>query len=371
MRGDHRRGPHRPGGGPGAGERWRGPPRRPPAKMMWRFGGMFGLFLLASGGLTAAGVWALLTAVGVGSPSGVLRGVAIAVLVLGFFGGLALGRIARRTAVPVGALIEATGQIEEGDYTARVPERGPRELRRLARTFNGMSERLELVDAGRRAFLADVAHELRTPLTVIQGRIEAMLDGVDPRDDDQLERVLAHAKVMDRLVEDVRTVALAETGSLELRREPTDAALLLRDVAADFSDAPGRDGVEIRVEVAAGVPPLAVDPARVRQVLANLLTNALRHTHRGDQITMSAQVASADADADAVTIAVTDTGDGISDELLGRVFERFAKGAGSPGVGLGLAIARDIVEAHGGTVSAQSVEGEGTTIALTLPISGG
>ena len=160
-----------------------GPPgrrRRPPARVMWRYGAMFAAFLLVAGGLIAAGVWALATAVGVGSPAGGLRGAAIGVLVIGVLGLVALSRIARRTAAPVDALIEAASRIEDGDYAARVPERGPGELRRLARTFNGMSERLELVDAGRRAFLADVAHELRTPLTVIRGRVEAMLDGVHP-----------------------------------------------------------------------------------------------------------------------------------------------------------------------------------------------
>ncbi len=356
-----------------------GPPgrrRRPPARVMWRYGAMFAAFMLVAGGLIAAGVWALATAVGVGSPSGGLRGAAIGVLVIGVLGLVALSRIARRTAAPVGALIEAASRIEDGDYAARVPERGPGELRRLARTFNGMSERLELVDAGRRAFLADVAHELRTPLTVIRGRVEAMLDGVHPRDDEQLGSVLAHAIVLERLVEDVRTVALAETGSLELRREPIEATLLLNESAADFAGAATREGIALQVEVSAELPALDVDSARIRQVLVNLLANALRYTQSGDTITLSAGpggegVSGRDAGSgttlSAVAIEVRDTGSGVDEALLERVFERFAKGGDSPGVGLGLAIARDIVEAHGGTIVVESVAGEETAVRMLLP----
>lgn len=330
--------------------------------MIWRFGAMFVAFLLVTGGVIAAGVWALATAVGVGSPSTALRAVAVGVLVLGLVALFVLGRIARRSAAPVGALIEATGRIEEGDYTVRVPERGPRELRRLARTFNGMSERLELVDARRRAFLADVAHELRTPLTVIRGRVEAMLDGLDARDDAELERVLNQAGILERLVDDVRTVALAETGSLELRPEPTDPAILLNDVASDYSDEALDVGVEIEVAAADDLPAAEVDPARIRQVLLNLVGNALRHCRHGDRVTLSAL-----AESESLLLEVRDTGRGIPPELLGRVFERFAKDEDSPGAGLGLAIAKDIVEAHGGTISADSAPGEGTTMRVVLP----
>ncbi|MGI9557762.1 MAG: sensor histidine kinase [Solirubrobacterales bacterium] len=349
-------------GGNGPRSPWGGHRKRPPARMMWRFGGMFAAFLLVTGGILAAGVWALLTALGVGSASTALRLVAVGVLVLGVAALIALGRIARRSAAPVGALIEATARIEEGDYTARVPERGPRELRRLSRTFNGMSARLELVDAGRRAFLADVAHELRTPLTVIRGRVEAMLDGVDPRDDAELERVLRQAQVLERLVDDVRTVALAETGSLELRREPTDAQLLLNDVASDYREDARASGVELEVVVDDAVPLIVVDPARARQVVVNLLANAIRHAGSGEGIVLGAS-----AEDGIVTLSVVDTGPGIDPELLGRAFERFAKGEESEGAGLGLAIAKDIVEAHGGSIAAESEVGAGTTVTVAFP----
>ena len=261
------------------------------------------------------------------------------------------------------ALISASGQIEEGDYSARVPERGPRDVRSLARAFNAMTERLEAVDSQRRTFLADVAHELRTPLTVILGRIDAMLDGVDPRDDEQLARIKSQAQLLDRVVEDLRTAALAETGSLRLAREPTDLAVLVGETARDFEPEALARGIALRVSGPLDGPAAHIDPVRVRQVITNLLTNALRHTPAGGEIAVSSF-----AGREAVGLEVADSGSGIPPELADSLFERFTRSSESPGVGLGLAIARDLVAAHGGTIEALEPAKAGARIRVTLPI---
>jgi len=196
-----------------------------------------------------------------------------------------------------------------------------------------------------------------------------MLDGVYPRDDERLEAVLEETALMARLLDDLRTLSLAEAGALRLRREPTDLGELVADLAAAFEPRADAAGVAV-VAAIAPLPPFLVDPVRLRQVLENLLSNALRHTPRGGSVTIEAQ--SADGvgigpGAGTVAITVRDTGSGIPPEHLPHVFDRFWKSADSGGSGLGLAIAKGLVEAHGGTIRAESTPGRGTTIRLTLP----
>ena len=272
-----------------------------------------------------------------------------------------LGRIVRRLAAPVGDLIEASGRIEAGDFSTRVQEAGPREVRALARAFNAMSARMEETEQQRRSALADVSHELRTPLTVIQGNLEAIIDGVYPADAEHLEPILAETRILERLVEDLRTLTLAEAGSLVLHREPTDLGALLTDVAASYRGQADQSGVVITVTVPDDLPSLDIDPARIREVVSNLLTNALRHTPRDGKVDLSARA------NDGVEIAVHDTGSGIPADQLDRIFDRFYRSPDSPGSGLGLPIARSLVEAHGGTLTAESSPDAGTTIRFALP----
>jgi signal transduction histidine kinase len=227
-----------------------------------------------------------------------------------------------------------------------------------------MSARLEEMEAQRQSTLADVSHELRTPLTVIQGNIEALLDGVYPADAKHLEPILEEARVMERLIEDLRTLTLVEAGSLVLHREPTDLGSLLPEVAAGYRSHAEQAGVQLTVTVGDGVPTLELDPARIREVVANLLTNALRHTPRGGIVDLTARL-----DGLAVLVSVRDTGSGMSAEALKRIFDRFYRSPDSPGSGLGLPIARDLVEAHGGTMTATSEVGHGTTVRFTLPLT--
>jgi two-component system sensor histidine kinase BaeS len=258
--------------------------------------------------------------------------------------------------------VDAARRIETGDYSARVPVRGPGELRSLARAFNAMSGRLEAEEARRRSVLADVAHELRTPITVIRGQAEGIIDGVYPGDAEHLRPVLTATTTLEVLVDDLRTLALAETGSLQLKREPVELAILVDEAFAAVADVARAAGV--RLVAAIDPPGLSVDAdsVRLRSALANLLGNALRHEHRGGRVSVEAS-----ASGGLVRIAVRDDGDGIPAALLPRVLDRFVKGPNSPGSGLGLAIVRDIVEAHGGSVHVDSVLGAGTSVQLSLP----
>jgi two-component system sensor histidine kinase BaeS len=329
---------------------------------MWRIGCFFVFVVVVLASVVALVVWLISNAVGGSQPwaAAILIGLFV-LIVLGM-----AGRAVRRAAAPVGDLIEASGRVEAGDFSARVPEEGPREVRSLARAFNSMSARLEEMEAQRQSTLADVSHELRTPLTVIQGNIEALLDGVYPADAEHLAPILEEARVMERLIEDLRTLTLVEAGSLVLHREPTELASLLPEVAAGYRGQAEQAGVQLIVTVADNVPVLDLDPARIREVAANLVTNALRHTPEGGSIDLAARLVGNEAE-----VTVRDTGSGMSRDELDRIFDRFYRSPDSPGSGLGLPIARDLVEAHGGTMTATSEVGRGTTIRFTLPLAGG
>ena len=333
---------------------------------MRRVGCLLLFLILAVGTLIAVVVAVVGHILGiVAAPEGAAP-VGILVLAIVVIVAFSAGRALRRVTSSVDDLIDAAGRVETGDYSVRVPERGTRDLRALTRAFNDMSARLGDADTRRRSFLADVAHELRTPLTVVQGQLEAILDGVYPADAEHLAPILVQTHALERLVEDLRTVALAEAGSLVLAREDTEVGSLVDDSLNAFRATADFAGVRLESGVAADLPPVPLDPARIRQVLANLLGNAIRHTPRGGVVRVSASSAAAD-----LVVEVTDTGEGIPPELLSSVFDRFVKQPGSPGSGLGLAIARDLVVAHGGTIEAQSEPGRGTTVRFTLPLRTG
>ena len=312
--------------------------------------------------------------------SSLARPAGLVVLVVGIVA-LVIGiRIARSVGRPLSELVDAAGRIEAADYSVRVnePIGGRGELRGLTRAFNEMAARLEAEDATRRRLLADVSHELRTPLAVIQGNLEALLDGVYPPDEAHIRPILDEVRVMERLVDDLRTLSLAEAGALPLHREPTDPAVLLEDVAAAHRARAEAASIAIKVAISGTPPTVDVDPVRVRQVVSNLVDNAIRAMSRdgsvGPDVTAGASPAvgtitlSAAAVDGALQIDVTDDGPGIAPELLGSVFDRFAKSVESRGSGLGLSIARAIVIAHGGTIAAESPgDGRGTTIRITLP----
>jgi len=291
-------------------------------------------------------------------------GLALAAAVL--VTGLALVFLAamRRIGLPMGDVVSAADRVAAGDFSARVAERGPPFLRAVARAFNSMASRLSEQDRQRRELMADIAHELRTPLAVVQGRLEGLLDGVYPRDDARLGEVLEETRLLARLVEDLGTLAHSERGTLGLQKEPTDLGVLLGDAARALASEAAAQGIAIHVENGADLPLLDVDPLRVREVVTNLIANAIRHGDRGTEVFIGAERSDGH-----VTVRVRDTGPGIAPAERPRIFDRFQKGGRSRGSGLGLAIARNLVVAHGGEIAAESELGRGTTVTFTLPLA--
>lgn len=272
------------------------------------------------------------------------------------------GRFAFRTLLPARSLIRAAGSLADGDYSVRVATTSPA-VTPVVSSFNQMAQRLELADEQRRQLLGDLGHELRTPLTVIRGEIEAMIDGVHQPDPVHLEVLLDEVQVMERLLEDLRTLSLTEAGALALHPEPTDLIDLVRDVAGAHRRLASSRGVEIILDVAEPMPDVMVDPVRIREVVANLVVNSLRAMPDGGELELSLA-----AGEDSVRMSVSDTGIGLPPDEVERAFDRFHKGSTSSGSGLGLTISRDLVEAHGGSISMESEPGVGTTVSIELPI---
>jgi signal transduction histidine kinase len=268
----------------------------------------------------------------------------------------------RRLARPVSELLDGVERLGGGDYDARVHPTGPRAVRTLGRAFNDMAGRLEASEDARRRFLADITHELRTPLTVLQGEVEAQLDGIHTRDDAHLMTLLDQTRTLDRLVEDLRTLALGDAGQLTLHREAVSLAVVAEDSVAAIAPTAARRGVTVTVAGTEGTKvELAADPVRLGQVVTNLLTNAVRHTPRGGTVTIT--VAAAD---ETVAVIVADTGSGINGDPE-RIFDRFSRSADSGGSGLGLTIARQLVERHGGNLTAANAATGGARFTVTLP----
>jgi two-component system sensor histidine kinase BaeS len=342
------------------------PPNRRPRG--WRgFGCLFGLlFLVGFLGLVSLASHLVGGILAAGGPFGTLARVAAVLVGVAVLVGLArVARALSRSGAVLDELVEVASRVEAGDYSARVrrPVRGPRPVRALVRAFDTMAARLEADETQRRSLLADVTHELRTPLAVVQGNLEAIIDGIHPADEPHLSAILDETRVLTRLVEDLRTLALSEAGSLSLHREPTDLAILAADVATAFETTAGAAGIQIDADVDESLPLLDIDPVRIREVLSNLVANAIRHTPTGGTIRISGAL-----DGGSIDLVVSDTGSGIEPDLLPHIFERFTRSASTGGSGLGLAIARGLVELHGGTIAATSRPGEGTRIEVRLPV---
>lgn len=294
---------------------------------------------------------------------GFVPGIALLALLLLFVFGV-ISRAVRRMGVPLGDVMGAAERVSSGDYSARVDERGVPEMRRLARSFNAMTERLQENEEQRRNLLADVAHELRTPLSVIRGNAEGILDGLYPADREHLDPLLEETRVMSRLLEDLQTLSTAEAGAIRLHRVRTDPAELVADAVTSFGPQADAAGIALRRNAVEGLGPIDVDPVRIGEVLSNLLANAIRHTPSGGTVSVSAEAVDAGR---SVAFAVEDSGPGIAPNDLPYVFDRFVRSKDSGGAGLGLAIARSLVEAHGGTISAESPPGGGARIRFVIP----
>jgi two-component system sensor histidine kinase BaeS len=357
-------------------ENWDRLSRRKRGCLFFRFAGVFGLVaLLAIGGMaalafvftrlfagdmqTAVMVWISGCSLSVALPV-----LAIALAVWAFSG------IAR----PLADVVAAAEAVASGDLSVRVSAQGHGDFDRLAVVFNHMVEELERADRQRRNLTADVAHELRTPLQIIQGNLEGVLDDVYQPTDEHISATLDETRLLARLVDDLRTLSLAESGELSLLRERVDVAELLADVETSFGGQAEAAGIELHVQTEGDPEKMTIvgDVGRLDQVLGNLMANALRHTPAGGTILLQAEPGDGE-----VRIKVSDTGEGIPPEGLPAVFDRFWKGdrsrshASGAGSGLGLAIVQQLVRAHGGRIDVESEVGEGTTFTIELPEDGG
>lgn len=289
----------------------------------------------------------------------------LAVLIVAAVAALVTVVVSRRLMQPITELTSAAQGLRTGDLSHRVEVDEGGEIGTLAAAFNAMAASLQESDEVRRTMTADIAHELRTPLANIRGYLEAAKDGVVPSDEALVGTVHEEAVLLQHLVEDLETLTQADAGRLSLDVAPTGVGEILTQVV-DAHHARA-EGVSLEaIDDAAGAM-VQVDSMRMRQAIGNFVDNALRHTPTGGAVTVSAR-----SQNGSVVITVVDTGEGIDPEHLPRVFDRFyradpSRTRSTGGSGLGMAIARHIVEAHGGTVSAASAPGQGTIITVDLP----
>ncbi len=280
-------------------------------------------------------------------------------LVLGIF-------LARSITRPVRELTTAAHAMAKGQLKQQVPVRSQDELGELTMTFNYMSADLEHSNQLRRQMTADIAHDLRTPLTVITGYLESLRDGVLKPTPERFEVLYSEARHLQRLVEDLRTLSLADAGELSLNRQPVPPLALIEQAVATFRYQADKCKVHLSASCEPGVPDIVVDPERIEQVLGNLISNALRYTSEGGEIKLAAA-----KQAQGVALIIQDNGDGIEPEVLPHVFDRFYRGDEARqdgGSGLGLAIAKAMVELHGGKITALSAgKGQGSTFTIFIP----
>ncbi len=297
----------------------------------------------------------------------VTKTLVIAGLVAGVVGVLLVLLFSRRMLGSIGNLTTAARRLGGGDLTSRATVRGNDEVAELGHAFNNMADALEDSERQRRTMVSDVAHELRTPLANIQGHVEAMQDGLMQPNAENLNTVHQQTLHLNRLISDLRLLAETEASELRLSPEPTSVSEIVNDTAGSFRPRADAASVQLSVAVEDGLPDLHLDRFRIQQALGNLMDNAIRHTPSGGGVTVSAR-----RYEDGVRIEVADTGPGIPPDDLPHVFDRLyrvdlSRDRATGGSGLGLTIARRLVEAHGGTIWAESVPGEGSRFGFELP----
>ena len=275
----------------------------------------------------------------------------------------------RQISAPLGELARAAGRVARRDFSVPIQAEPEGEIGDVARAFNLMQDSLRASEDARHKLMADVAHELRTPLAVLRGNLESLQEGVAEATPEMI--VSLHDEVMrlSRIVQDLLNLGQMESGGFPLHLEPTQVGEVITRVASVFGPEAESRGIRLKAEVEPGLPVVQADPDRMAQVLVNLLGNAMRHTPDGGVVAVSAR-----RHDGGVAVSVRDTGPGIAEEDLPHVFDRFyrtdeARDRAAGGAGLGLAIAKGIVEAHGGRIWAESAPGQGATFTFTLPVA--
>ena len=333
-----------------------------PLSLSWQKGIIGTLYIIpqSSPGLGLVSFQILFRSIGLYFLWGGLIAVVLA-LIMTFF-------LSRRILAPIRSLASMAKQLGQGDFSQRVQTENRSELGELAQTFNSMASNLERAEQLRRNMVADAAHELRTPLSNISGYLEAIQDGIKKPDKDTIRFLDEEAAMLSRLVDDLQELSLAEAGELRLNYQTEDIIGLIKQAVAAKQNQAGEKGVSVGTALPDKLPPINIDPQRISQVLRNLLDNAVAHTAKGGTITVTAE----QENDRWIAIAVVDTGEGIPAEELPNIFERFyrvdkSRTRATGGSGLGLTIAKRLVEAHGGKIEARSEPGRGSRFSFTLP----
>ena len=333
-----------------------------PLSTPWQAGAIGTLYVTPESSLEVAftSPQILFRAIGLFFIWGALIAVAFA-LVVTFF-------MSRRILAPVKALTSAAKRLGRGDFSQRVQVKDRSELGELASTFNSMADDLERAEQLRRNMVADIAHELRTPLSNVRGYLEAVRDGVIKPDAEAIRSLEEEATLLSRLVDDLQELSLAEAGELKLVCQAQDIGDLIKQTLVGVETQAAEKGLKVSLDLPDKLPSVNIDSHRIGQVLRNLLENALSHTGKNGTIAVAVK-----QQAEWLEVSVTDTGEGIPTEDLPNIFERFyrvdkSRTRATGGTGLGLTIARRLVEAHGGNIKAQSELGKGSRFTFTLPV---
>jgi signal transduction histidine kinase len=308
--------------------------------------------------------------------SGVNYSLLLAVGVAGLAALLLTAALSRRIIRPVEQLTAAAEIMARGDLSHRVPVGANDEIGGLGRAFNSMAGALQRAETLRRTMVGDVAHELRTPLTNIRGYLEAIRDGVARPDAKTIDSLHEEALLLNRLIDDLQDLALADAGQLRLQRQPTNLAPLLEQAIGVFRPRLEARGIACRTAIPLNLPLVCIDGERIGQVVRNLLNNALTHTPASGTVSITLVQTELGNGTAALAVTVADSGEGIAAADLPLIFERFyradpSRNRATGGSGLGLTIVRQLVEAHGGTITAESAPGQGARFTFTLPQMGG
>lgn len=280
--------------------------------------------------------------------------------------------LSRHITAPLRRLSAAAGRVARGDLSCRVPVDSDDEVGTLTGTFNGMVDSLKRNQEARRNLMSDLAHEMSNPLSVMQSNLEAMLDGVVEPSQSNISSLHEETLLLSRLVRDLRTLSQAESGRLALSPAPSNLGNVVKSVAQATEPEARHRNISLAVDVAPGLPQAVIDPDRISQVVGNLLSNALRYTSEGGNVKIGVSPYGANGNgASGIMVSVADTGQGIPEKDLPRIFDRYFRGSqskdGRAGSGIGLAVVKELVEAHRGRVWVESQQGKGSTFFFTVP----